>query len=42
MVIAAALLFVLADTKELASSHTALGIVGILLIGASRFRIMKT
>jgi hypothetical protein len=40
--ITSALLFVLVDMKELASSLTALGIIGILLIGSSKFRIMKT
>jgi len=33
-----ALLFVLVDTKELVGSLTVLGIIGILLIGASKFR----
>jgi hypothetical protein len=40
--ITSALLFVLVDTKELASSPIVLGIIGILLISASKFRIMKT
>jgi hypothetical membrane protein len=40
--ITSALLFVLVDTKELVGSLTLLGIIGILLIGASKFRIMKT
>jgi hypothetical protein len=40
--IASALLFVLVGTRELVSSLTVLGIIGILLTGASKFRIMKT
>jgi len=42
LAITSTLLFVLVDTKELVSSVTVLGIIGILLIGASKFRIMKT
>ena len=34
-----ALLFILAGTKELGSSPIVLGIIGILLIAASKFRI---
>jgi len=37
-----ALLFIFAGTKELGSSPIVLGIIGILLIGASKFRIMHT
>jgi len=40
--ITSALLFIFADTKELGSSPIVLGIIGILLIAASKFRIMKT
>jgi hypothetical protein len=40
--ITSALLFVLVNTKELVSSLTVLGIIGILLLGASKFRILKT
>jgi len=40
--ITSALLFVFVGTKELVSSLTVLGIIGILLIAASKFRIMKT
>jgi hypothetical membrane protein len=39
--ITSALLFVIVNTKELVDSLTVLGIIGILLIGASKFRIMK-
>jgi len=42
IVITSALLFVIVDTKELVSSLTVLGIIGILLIGASKFQILKT
>jgi len=40
--ITCALRFVFVDTKELVGSLTVLGIIGILLIGASKFRLMKT
>jgi hypothetical membrane protein len=39
--ITSALLFVLVDTKELVSALIAIGIIGIFLIGASKFRVMK-
>jgi len=42
IVLTSALLFVLVGTKELGSSPIVLGIIGILLIGVSKFRIMKT
>ena len=40
--ITSALLFVLVGTEELVSTLIAIGIIGILLIGASKFRVMKT
>ncbi len=40
--IISALLFVLIDTKKLVRSLNVLVIIGILLIGASEFRILKT
>jgi len=40
--ITSALLFVLPSTKGLGSSPIVLGIIGVLLIGASKFRILKT
>jgi hypothetical membrane protein len=40
--ITSALLFVLVDTNELVSALIVIGIIGILLIGASKFRVMKT
>jgi hypothetical membrane protein len=40
--ITSTLLFVLVGTKKLGSSPIVLGMIGILLIGASRFRVMKT
>jgi hypothetical protein len=40
--ITSALLFLFVGREELASSLTVLGIIGILLIGASKFRILKT
>ena len=42
IVITSALLFVLVDTKELESALIVIGIIGILLTGASKFRVMKT
>ena len=42
IMIVSALLFVLIDTKELWSSITVLLIIGIVLVGASKFRILKT
>ena len=41
IVIASALLFVFVGTKELGSSLTVLLIIGILLVAASKFRILK-
>ena len=40
--ITSASLFVVVDTKELASLLAVLGVMGIVLIGASKFRMMKT
>ena len=42
MVVASAFLFLFVGTKELGSSPIVLGIIGILFIGASKFRILKT
>ena len=39
--ITCALLFLLVDTKELVSLLTVLVVIGIVLIGASKFRMMK-
>ena len=41
IMIASALLFVFIDTKGLVGSITVLLIIGILLAGASKFRILK-
>jgi hypothetical protein len=41
IIIASALLFVFIDTKELGGSITVLLIIGIVLAGASKFRILK-
>ena len=42
IMIVSALLFVFVDTEELWSSITVLLIIGIVLVGASKFRILKT
>ena len=41
IMIASALLFVSIDTKESASQITVLLIIGIVLAGASKFRLLK-
>lgn len=40
--VASALLFLFAGTKEMGDSPIVSGIIGILLIGASKYRILKT